>query len=134
MKWPTCPAVYEINTWPWLTDLSREANHRVTLGNVPDAELNRLADYGFDAIWLMGVWQRSPDARKVARERPSLQTEYRRALPDYVPEDAVASPYAIHSYEVDSVLGGNEELDALRQRLRQFGLRLILDFVPNHPG
>ncbi len=132
MRWPTCPCVYEINTWVWLQQLSREAGHVITLGTVPDPELIRLADYGFDALWLMGVWQRSPASRKLAREDKNLEKEYRMVLPDYSPEDVVGSPYAILSYRVDSLLGGDEELDAFRQRLRKFGLRLILDFIPNH--
>ena len=81
--WPTYPVVYEINTWAWLEELSRQAGRFITLANVPQAELERIASYGFDAVWLMGVWERSPEGRKVARELPGLQQEYRNALPDY---------------------------------------------------
>jgi hypothetical protein len=126
------PLVFEINTWAWLSDLSREAGHTVTLGNVPQAELERLAGYGFDALWLMGVWQRSPASRRIAREHGGLQAEYRRTLADYAPEDVVGSPYAIYRYRVDPALGGDEQLAALRGRMRELGLGLILDFVPNH--
>lgn len=132
MMWPTCPTVYEINTWVWLHNLSWEAKHPVTLGNVPETELKRLADYGFDAIWLMGVWQRSKIGRKIAQEHSILQEEYRQAVPDYSSEDVIGSPYAISNYQVDSALGSNQQLAALRQRLRENGLRLILDFIPNH--
>jgi hypothetical protein len=104
----------------------------VTLGAVPRAELERLAGYDFDALWLMGVWQRSPSSLKIAREHPGLQAEYRRALPDCAPKDVIGSPYAVYRYQVDPVLGGDKELAALRQRLRRLGLRLVLDFVPNH--
>ena len=131
-NWRTYPTVYEINTWAWLSDLSRESGQVVTLGNVPQAELERLAGYGFDALWLMGVWQRSPGGRRVAQQRPDLQAEYRQALPDYTPKDVSGSPYAILRYQVDPALGGDEALAALRRRLRLLGLRLILDFVPNH--
>ena len=130
--WPNNPLIYEINTWVWLDDLSRQTGRRVTLGRVPQAELERLAGYGFDALWLMGVWQRSPAGRQIAREHPGLQAEYRRALPDFAPQDVVGSPYAILDYRVDAVLGSDAELAALRGRLRELGLRLILDFVPNH--
>ena len=92
MNWPTFPAVYEINTWIWLQEFRREAKDAVTLGNVPDAELQRIADFGFDAVWLMGVWHRSRSGRQVARLLPTLETEYRRALPDYRLEDVVGSP------------------------------------------
>ncbi len=131
-NWPAHPTVYEINTWAWLNELSREASYPVTLGNVPQAELESLAEIGFDGLWLMGVWQRSPRGREIAQELPYLQAEYRRALPDYVSTDVVGSPYAIHRYQVDPALGGDEGLVVLRERLRQLGLRLILDFAPNH--
>ena len=131
-QWPKDPTVYELNTWVWLNDLSRETNQRVTLANVPKVELERLAALHFDALWLMGVWERSPAARKIAQQHPGLQNEYHRALPDYTSEDVVGSPYAVYRYCVDPALGEDEELATLRQRLRDLGLRLILDFVPNH--
>src|SRR5687767_14084005 len=71
--WPTNPAVYEINTWVWLNALSRAAGRRVGLGDVPDEEIARIADHRFDAVWLMGVWERSPGARGVARAVRGLQ-------------------------------------------------------------
>ena len=129
---PPHPVVYEINTWAWLSDMSQGAGQAVTLGNVPQAELERLVDYGFDAVWLMGVWQRSPRSRRIAQEHLGLRAEYRRALQDYTPQDVVGSPYAIQRYRVDPALGGDEQLAILRERLRQLGLYLILDFVPNH--
>jgi hypothetical protein len=131
-QWPASPVVYEINTWVWLNSLSQAANQTITLENLPQAELERLAGYHFDAVWLMGVWQRSPKGCQIAREHPGLQGEYQRALPGYRAEDVVGSPYAIHQYQVDPRLGGNDALAKLRERLQQLGLRLILDFVPNH--
>jgi len=131
-RWPNYPSVYEINTWVWLNDLSRGGESALTLGTVPQSELERIAAYGFEAVWLMGVWERSRAARKVSREHPGWQDEYRHALPDYTRQDVVGSPYAIHDYRVDPSLGGDEELAGMRERLRELGLRLILDFVPNH--
>ncbi|HVT18537.1 MAG TPA: tetratricopeptide repeat protein [Thermoanaerobaculia bacterium] len=128
------PAVYQINTWAWLRRLGFEARQRMTLRTVPYAALMGLAELGFDAIWLMGVWQRSPSGRKIAQRDPALQSEYRRALPDFTPEDVVGSPYAIFGYQVDPALGTEEDLDSLRCRLRRLGMLLILDFVGNHLG
>jgi hypothetical protein len=130
--WPAHPTVYEINTWVWLDALSRARRRTVDLGNVPDEELARIADHRFDAVWLMGVWQRSPGAREVSRTVPALLDEYGRALPGSTTDDVVGSPYAIGQYRVDQALGGDEALASLRQRLARLGLRLILDFVPNH--
>jgi hypothetical protein len=130
--WPRFPFIYEINTWAWLHALSKQCQQPVTLGEVPPAELDRLAGWGFDALWFMGVWERSPRSAQIAREHPALQEEFRRALPDYTPEDVVGSPYAVHRYVVDAHLGGPEGLAAVREALAARGLRLVLDFVPNH--
>src|SRR4051812_124781 len=100
-KWPTHPVVCALNTWVWLNDLSRAAGRPVTLGDVPQSELVRLAGYHLDALWLMGVWERSPRGRQVAREHPGLQAEYRKALPDFTSEDVVGSPYAVYRYSVE---------------------------------
>jgi hypothetical protein len=125
------PLIYEINTWPWLTALSRRYGRPVTLGSVPPAEYDALAGWGFDAIWLMGVWERSPASRDLAR-RPMVLDEYRRALPDLKLEDVVGSAYAIHRYVVDGYLGGPDGLAQCRMELARRGMRLLLDYVPNH--
>jgi hypothetical protein len=80
----------------------------------------------------MGVWQRSPAGVQIARQDPGLQAEYRRTLPDYVTDDVVGSPYCIHRYTVDEHLGGPEGLAVARKALAERGIRLVLDFVPNH--
>jgi hypothetical protein len=130
--WRGNPLIYEINTWTWLYGLSQTYGHFITLGNVPETELDKLAAWGLDAIWLMGIWERSPAGREIARTHPGLQNEYRRALPDFTPEKVVGSPYSIHGYEVEPHLGGQDELAQFRLRLAERGLRLILDYVPNH--
>ncbi len=124
--------LYEINAWTWLAGLSRAAGRRVTFESVPDAELEHIATFGFDGVWLMGVWQRSAESRRMAREHPSLHEEYRRAVPDYHDDDVTGSPFAVADYRVDAALGGDAALATLRQRLRERGMRLVLDFVPNH--
>lgn len=131
-NWPNYPAVYEINTTVWLNELRENTKQHVTLATVPQAELERLADFDFDALWLMGVWRRSAAAGRIAQEHAGLQAEYRRVLRDYRSEDVVGSPYAVYEYRVEPDLGGNEGLAILRQRLKDLGLRIILDFVPNH--
>lgn len=129
---PMHPTVYEINTWAWLTELRASVAHPVTLADVPEPALTKLADRGFDAVWLMGVWCRSPASARVARQHAGLQAEFREALPDYTADDVVGSPYAVYDYRVAPELGGDEALAALRVRLADVGIRLILDFVPNH--
>ncbi len=130
--WPCSPFIYEINAWVWLSELSARYQQPITLSNVPPAELDHLAGCGFDAIWLMGVWERSPQSAHIARAHPGLQEEFRRALPDFTPEDVVGSPYAVRRYAADAHLGGPEGLATFRQALAARGLKLMLDFVPNH--
>jgi hypothetical protein len=132
MTWPRHPLLYEINTRVWLRELSDRYATSVALDTVPEAELDRLAAWGVDAVWLMGVWEPSVRAREVARTHPDLQAEYDQALPDLDASDVVGSPFAVYDYAVSQRLGGDRALKALREQLAQRGLRLILDFVPNH--
>lgn len=128
----SAPLIYEINTWPWLNGLSRKHGRPIHLGNVPAEEWDDAASWGFDAVWLMGVWERSAAGREIAREHPDLQAEYRKALPDFKPDDIVGSPYSIHRYQADPHLGGPEGLRSARAELTRRNLALLLDFVPNH--
>ena len=124
------PSVFEVNTWVWLAELGRAGGKAVTLGAVPRAEVERLAAHGFDAVWLMGVWERSPAARAVSRSHAGWLEEYRRLLPDLREQDIVGSPYAIRGYRVEPSFGGDEELAVLRRHFADAGMRLVLDFVP----
>jgi hypothetical protein len=128
----THPLIYEIDTWPWLNRLGRAAGGRVQLATVPAAEWNRLAELGVDAVWLMGVWRRSPAGTTIAMADPGNVEGFRRALPDFAPDDVVGSPYCVHEYVVDDRLGGPAGLAAARRALADRGVGLLLDFVPNH--
>lgn len=130
--WPKYPTIYEINTWVWLSELSSKSGKSIDLGSVPSAEWNTIADYGFDAVWLMGVWERSPAGIAVANQNTNLLDDFRRALPDFRTEDNVGSPYCVRNYVVDQHLGGPEGLAVARKELAKRGMRLLLDFVPNH--
>src|SRR5262249_20275340 len=57
---------------------------------------------------------------------------FEETLPDLRDEDIAGSGFAITGYTVHPALGGDAALARLRQRLRDRGLRLMLDFVPNH--
>ena len=131
-RWPGFPSVYEISTWVWLADLSKKYGSFIELGSVPQQEWDAIASLGFDAVWLMGVWERSPAGIAIANRNQGLLDDFRRALPDFHPLDNVGSPYCIRRYVVDQLLGGPGGLAAARSELARRGVRLILDFVPNH--
>ena len=64
------PLIYEIDTWPWLERLGRQAGRPVELATVPAAAWDGLAELGVDAVWLMGVWRRSPAGTAIAMADP----------------------------------------------------------------
>src|SRR5262245_1838245 len=105
-KWPRCPNVYEINTWVWLADLSRKYGESLSLDSVPCTEWDAIAAFGFDAVWLMGVWERSPAGIAIANRNPGLHSDFRRALHDFQRSDNVGSPYCVRRYSGDPHLGG----------------------------
>jgi Alpha amylase, catalytic domain len=126
------PALYQVNTRVWLTELSRVLGRRATLDDVPDAELDLLAKMGFDWVWFLSVWQTGLAAQAISRVNPEWRREFAETLPDLKDEDIAGSGFAIQSYTVHRDLGGAAALARLRQRLQMRGLKLLLDFVPNH--
>jgi glycosidase len=97
-----------------------EINARVhcrRFDEITDAELTALAQLGFDAVWLMGVWQISEGARKISK---------------VVSEDFEGSPYAVPVYEFNPSLGGRDQFARFAKRAHRSGLAVIVDFVSNH--
>ena len=126
------PTVYEINTAVWLRRLGRDLGRPLGLDEVPGCEWDVLAALPVDAVWLMGVWRRSPAGRAVAVAEPGLLAGYRAALPDVREDDVLGSPYCVSGYVVDERFGGPDGLARAREQLADRGVGLILDFVPNH--
>jgi hypothetical protein len=130
--WPARPVIYEVNTAIWLADQSRAAGRRVTLADVPDSAWDDVTPAGVDAVWLMGVWQRSPAGLALANANAALQAAFREALPGVRSDDVIGSPYCVRQYTVDETFGGPEALATARAALAARGVRLVLDYVPNH--
>jgi hypothetical protein len=128
------PLLYEINTRCWLRELSGRAGRPITLDNVPLTEFEQWKRYGFTHIWLMGIWSTGPLSRSQALTHVSLRQSYSEALPDWTETDVTGSPYAIADYSVSKALGGAEALNRFREKLHGHGMKLLLDFVPNHLG
>jgi len=134
MNPPKYPSLYQINTRVWLTELSRDLGTTATLDDIPDTALDDVAEMGFDWIWFLSVWCTGEKGRKVSLEHPDFRREFEETLPDLRDEDIGGSGFAIADYKVHPALGGDEALKRLRSRLKRRGLRLMLDFVPNHVG
>ncbi len=129
---PRHPVLYQINTRVLLAGISARFGRQASLDDIPDAALHGVAELGFDWVWFLGVWQTGAAGRAISRSNPAWQDGYRHALADLRPEDISGSPYAISDYRADAAFGGNEALERLRRRVNAAGLRLMLDFVPNH--
>lgn len=128
------PSLYQVNTRVWLTALSQQLKRRVTLDDIPDASLDEFAAKGFDWIWFLSVWTTGEAGKKISRNNPVWIHEFEKTLSDLKEEDIGGSGFAITDYCVHPDLGGEEALQRLRERLRSRGLKLMLDFVPNHMG
>ena len=126
------PSLYQINTRVWLTELALTLGRPATLDDIPDAALDRFAAQGFDWIWFLSVWQTGPAAQAISRANPQWRREFEETLPDLNDGDIAGSGFAIQNYIVHRDLGGDAALARVRQRLKKRGLKLMLDFVPNH--
>jgi hypothetical protein len=129
---PRYPALYQLNTRVFLNGVARRIGRAATLDDFPDEEIDRLAALGFDWVWLLSVWRTGEAGRRVSRGRPEWRREFEETLPDLCDDDVAGSGFAITGYSVHPDLGGDAALARLRERLRARGLRLMLDFVPNH--
>jgi len=132
MTRPRYPSLYQINTRVRLSELAADLGRPATLDDISERELDYLKQTGFDLVWFLGVWQTGPAGRKVSLSNPEWLAEYHRILPDFRESDVAGSCFAVQQYRVHSDFGGDAALDRLRKRLHQRGLRLVLDFVPNH--
>ena len=134
MSGPRYPQLYQINTRVRMTELTRALGRPATLDDMPDAELDRLAEMGFDWIWMLSVWETGPAGQLVSRSNAEWRKEFEETLPDLEEADIAGSGFAITGYRVHAGVGGNAALARLRKRFMARGLKLMLDFVPNHTG
>jgi hypothetical protein len=125
---PKQPVIYELNTAVFLYSLSNKYGRQISLESVPDDEWKAIASLPVDAVWLMGVWRRSPYSRKLSMKNKDLK----ETLLDFAEKDNLGSAYSVRSYDVETLFGGDGGLAHAREALHQHGLGLILDYVPNH--
>lgn len=109
------------NTYVWLHQLSKKYGHSITkLNEIPNEELDKLRDWGFNSLWLIGVWERCQASKQIKRWCGNPEAE--------------ASAYSLYDYEIAYDLGGHDAYENLRNRAWQRGIRLASDMVPNHTG
>ncbi len=109
------------NTYVWLDQLSKKYSREIRhLDQIPDEELDQLAQWHFSGLWLIGIWERSQASKKIKHRMGNT--------------DAVSSAYSLYDYQIADDLGGERAYHKLNERARQRGLRLASDMVPNHTG
>jgi hypothetical protein len=128
------PSLYQVNTRVWLTEISGLLKRKATLDDIPDTSLDDFVQKGFDWIWFLSVWTTGDQGQKISRAHCGWRKEFEETLSDLKEEDIAGSGFAITDYHVHPALGGDEALHRLRERMQKRGLKLMLDFVPNHIG
>ena len=126
------PSLYQFNTRVKLTALSAALGRPATLDDIPETELDRIAALGFDWVWLLSVWRTGAAGQRVSRTHAGWRHEFADTLPDLREDDIAGSGFAITGYTVHPALGGAPALARTRRRMQARGLKLMLDFVPNH--
>ena len=109
---------------------SIEENGCGKMKDFSDAVLKNIHDFGYTHIWYTGLLEHA------------TQTNYEAygILPDHpiVVKGKAGSPYAIKDYyDIDPDLAVNvekrmKEFESLVKRTHKAGLKMVIDFVPNH--
>jgi glycosidase len=109
------------NTYVWLDQLTKKYQQEIhRLDQVPDEELDQIARWNFNGLWLIGIWERSEASKRIKHIMGNT--------------DAVSSAYSLYDYEIAADLGGEQAYQNLNERAKARGIRLASDMVPNHTG
>ena len=121
LEWMPRLVLMAKNIYVWLDQLSKKYQRSIhRLDQIPDEELDILAQWGFSGLWLIGVWERSQASRRIKQLLGN--------------PEAVASAYSLFDYQIATDLGGEEAFQNLKDRAWKRGIRLASDMVPNHVG
>ncbi|RYF78211.1 MAG: alpha-amylase [Cytophagaceae bacterium] len=100
--WTKNATIYEVNV--------RQFSAKGDLASV-EVQLPRLKELGVDIVWLMPIYPIGLEKKK----------------------GTLGSPYSVTDYKaVNPAYGTFEDLKHLVQRAHDLGLRVLLDYVPNH--
>ncbi len=109
------------NVYVWLHQLSEKYKREIKkLNQIPDEELDQLARWNFNALWLIGIWERSNASQKIKHLTGNIS--------------AVSSAYSLFDYVIADELGGERAFQNLKDRAWARGIRMASDMVPNHMG
>lgn len=125
-------ALFEINAHVWLREQAWVNPERPDLADIPDSQIRDWAGMGFDMIWFLGVWTKGAATKHICLSNNDLRDEFEKALPGFQPEHVLGSPFSVAEYNISPLLGNETTLPRLREKLNAQGIRLMLDFVPNH--
>ena len=123
----------QISTRQYLYLLSQKYSRPITkLIDIPECVFDEWKQMGFEWVWMMGVWQLGEYGLQFDREDSYRRGKYDISCPDWKEEDVIGSPFAIVSYTINKEIGEEKDILWLRQQLNKRGMKLMLDFVPNH--
>ncbi|MFA6597761.1 MAG: alpha-amylase family glycosyl hydrolase [Ignavibacteriaceae bacterium] len=109
------------NIFVWLDQLSKKYQQDIyRLDQIPDEELDRIASWNINALWLIGLWERSAASKKIKQFCGN--------------PEAAPSAYSLYDYVIADQLGGESAFENLKYRCTQRHIRLSSDMVPNHTG
>ena len=109
------------NVFVWLNQLSKKYQRDIyRLDQIPDEELDRLERWNINALWLIGLWERSAASKKIKQFCGN--------------PEAAPSAYSLYDYVIAEQLGGEQAFENLKYRCTQRHIRLSSDMVPNHTG
>lgn len=122
---PRNPVLYQIRASVLLEQLSSSLHdtiqHACTLADVPLSWFNDLRFNSVDAIYLLGVWQTGAAGLEYSVGRAGAG-------------NAISSPFAISEWAIHAEVGGEDALKLFKYKANACGMRVVIDFVPNHTG
>lgn len=120
-NWMPSVVMIAKSTLVWLDQLSKKYKEPICrLQDIPEEELNNLSMQGFNALWLIGIWERSPASQKIKRIMGNSEAE--------------SSAYSLKSNTISPAIGGWEGLRILKEKANRQGIKIASDMVPNHTG